>query len=196
MKKRFSVILLVLALAPALLAQEITGTIRGLVKDSTGAIIPGATVTVTETDRNQVIRKMQTDSTGEYVATLLPVGRYAVTVEATGFKKLIQSGIMLNVSDRLTVDADLQAGAQSESVTVEALPVQVNLQDAAVEGVITGGQVRELPLNNRNYEQLVTLQPGVTSNAADQIYVGTTNPSGQVNIVSFSINGNRQSQNN
>jgi len=79
---------------------------------------------------------------------------------------------------------------------VEAEPLQVNLQNVAVEGLISGTQVRELPLNNRNYEQLVTLQPGVTSNTADQVYVGTTNPQGAVNIVSFSISGNRQSQNN
>ena len=83
-----------------------------------------------------------------------------------------------------------------EVVNVEAEATQVNLANSAVEGLITGKQIRELPLNNRNYEQLITFQPGVTSNAADQIYVGTTNPSGQVNIVSFSVNGNRQSQNN
>jgi hypothetical protein len=184
------------ALTLPAIAQEITGTIRGLVRDASGAVVSGATVTVTNTDRNQALRKIQTDAAGEYVATLLPVGTYSVTVEASGFKRFIASGIALNVSDRLTIDANLAPGAASESITVEAAPIQVNLQSSAVEGLITGVQVRELPLNNRNYEQLVTLQPGVTSNAADQIYVGTTNPSGQVNIVSFSINGNRQSQNN
>jgi hypothetical protein len=177
-------------------AQEITGQIRGSVTDSSGAAVVNAKVTVSNTDRNQAIRTPQTNADGEYVAPLLPVGHYAVTIEATGFKKFVQTDIILNASDRLTVDVTLQPGAITESVTVEADPVQVNLASSAVEGLITGPQVRELPLNNRNYEQLVTLQPGVTSNAADQIYVGTTNPSGQVNIVSFSINGNRQSQNN
>ena len=177
-------------------AQEITGQIRGIVTDPSGAVVPIATVTVTNTDRNQVLRTLQTSSAGEYVAPLLPVGRYSVTVEAAGFKRFSRTGIILNVSDRLAVDVALETGATSETVTVEAAPLEVNLQNAAVEGLITGTQVRELPLNNRNYEQLITLQPGVTSNAADQIYVGTTNPSGQVNIVSFSVNGNRQSQNN
>jgi hypothetical protein len=124
------------------------------------------------------------------------VGRYSVAVEAKGFKKFVKNEIVLNVSDRLTVDAALQPGALTEAVIVEADPLQVNLQNVAVEGLISGTQVRELPLNNRNYEQLVTLQPGVTSNTADQVYVGTTNPGGGVNIVSFSIDGNRQSQNN
>ena len=177
-------------------AQEITGQIRGTVTDSSGAVVPNATVVVTNTDRNQVVRTVQTNSTGDYVAPLLPVGRYSVTVTASGFKKFVTNEIALNVSDRLLVDASLQTGGAGETVNVEAAPIAVNLQNSSVEGLITGVQVRELPLNNRNYEQLITLQPGVTSNAADQIYVGTTNPSGQVNIVSFAINGNRQSQNN
>jgi len=176
--------------------QEITGQIRGTVSDSTGAVVANATVAITNIDRSQVVRTVQTGSDGEYVAPLLPVGRYSVTVEASGFKRFVQTDIVLNVSDRLLVNASLQAGAGAETVTVEAAPIVVNLQNAAVEGLITGTQVRELPLNNRNYEQLLTLQPGVVSNAADSIYVGTTNPTGGVNIVSYGINGNRQSQNN
>ena len=177
-------------------AQEITGQIRGTVTDASGAVVSNATVVVTNTDRNQVVRKLQTDGGGQYVASLLPVGTYSLTVDAIGFKKYLRKDIVLNVSDRLTVDAPLQTGAVTETVTVESSPLQLNLENSSVEGLITGAQVRELPLNNRNYEQLVTLQPGVTSNAADQVYVGTTNPGGGVNIVSFSINGNRQSQNN
>ncbi len=177
-------------------SQEITGQIRGIVTDASGAVIANAMITITSVDRNQVLRTVETNSAGEYVAPFLPVGRYSVTVEFKGFKKFVKNDIELNVSDRLTVDAALQTGALTETVSVEADPLQVNLQNVAVEGLITGTQVRELPLNNRNYEQLVTLQPGVTSNTADQVYVGTTNPQGAVNIVSFSINGNRQSQNN
>src|SRR5229473_2954556 len=177
-------------------AQEITGQIRGIVTDASGAVIAKATVTITNVDRNQVLRALETNSAGEYVAPFLPVGRYSVAVEIKGFKKFIKNDVELNVSDRLTVDAALQTGAVTETVSVESEPLQVNLQNVAVEGLISGTQVRELPLNNRNYEQLVTLHPGVTSNTADQVYVGTTNPQGAVNIVSFSINGNRQSQNN
>ena len=177
-------------------SQEITGQIRGIVTDASGAVIANAMITITSVDRNQVLRTVETNSAGEYVAPFLPVGRYSVTVEFKGFKKFVKNDIELNVSDRLTVDAALQTGALTETVSVEADPLQVNLQNVAVEGLISGTQVRELPLNNRNYEQLVTLQPGVTSNTADQVYVGTTNPQGAVNIVSFSINGNRQSQNN
>jgi hypothetical protein len=180
----------------ALQAQEITGQIRGTVTDASGAVVPNAVVIVTDTDTNQVIRSLHSGQAGDYVAPLLPVGHYAVSVEAAGFKRYVKSGIVLNVSDRLTEDAVLQTGAASETVTVEAEPMQVNLESSVSEGLIEGKQVLELPLGNRNYEQLVTLQPGVTSNAADQLYVGTTSPTGAVNIVAFSINGSRQSQNN
>jgi len=198
MRARFATVLTLFVVWGVLAAagQEITGQIRGTVTDSTGAVVPNATVNITNTDRNQLVRTLKTDGAGDYVAPLLPVGHYSVSAEATSFKRFVQKDIVLNVSDRLTVDAKLQAGAATETITVEAQALSINLENAAVEGVITGTQVRELPLNNRNYEQLVTLEPGVTSNASDQIYVGTTNPSGQVNIVSFSINGNRQSQNN
>src|SRR5947209_9099118 len=200
MMRRLFVLLLLVGLTAGLCgvawAQEITVQIRGIVTDASGAVIANATVTISNVDRNQVLRTLETNSAGEYVAPFLPVGRYSVSVEFKGFKKFVKNDIELNVSDRLTVDAALQAGAVTETVTVEAEPLQVNLQNVAVEGLISGTQVRELPLNNRNYEQLVTLQPGVTSNAADQVYVGTTNPQGAVNIVSFSISGNRQSQNN
>src|SRR5882724_644332 len=197
MKRTITALLSLLCLCGGLArSQEITGQIRGIVTDSSKAVIANATVTITNKDRNLVLRTVETNSAGEYVAPFLPIGRYAVAVEVKGFKKFVKKDIELNVSDRLTVDAALETGALTETVSVEADPLQVNLQSVAMEGLISGTQVRELPLNNRNYEQLVTLQPGVTSNAADQVYVGTTNPQGAVNIVSFSISGNRQSQNN
>ncbi len=199
MRRLFVLLLLVgltAGLCGAAWAQEITGQIRGIVTDTSGGVIANATVTITNVDRKQVVRTVETNSAGEYVAPFLPVGRYSVSVEIKGFKKFVKNDIELNVSDRLTVDAALQPGAVTETISVEADPLQVNLQNVAVEGLLSGTQVRELPLNNRNYEQLVTLQPGVTSNTADQVYVGTTNPQGAVNIVSFSISGNRQSQNN
>lgn len=189
-------ILAVLLLSNHSFGQQITGEIRGSIIDATGAYVPNATVVIEDTDRHQVLRSVRSGNNGEYVAPQLPTGNYVVKIEAPGFKKLVKTGIVLNVNDSLEVKATLIVGKSDEVVTVEADGTQVNLANAAMEGLITGKQIRELPLNNRNYEQLVTLQPGVTSNAADQIYVGTTNPSGQVNIVSFSVNGNRQSQNN
>ncbi|MBZ5726490.1 MAG: carboxypeptidase regulatory-like domain-containing protein [Acidobacteriia bacterium] len=180
------------------MAQEITGSIVGTVQDPTGAAVPGAKVTVTNTDRNAVIRTATTDTDGNYSAPLLPVGHYSVAVEARGFKKSVQRDIMLNVSDKLTINLALVVGDVQQEVNVAANPVQVELQAPAPMSLMEGNQIRELSLNARNYEQLVALQPGVTNTATgDQIYVGVSNPlSGQSNAVTFAINGGRTDQNN
>ena len=88
-------------------AQETTGTISGIVTDTNGALVTGATVTIRDTDKNIVARTVTTNSEGFYSAPLLPIGHYSVTIEATGFKKFIKSAIELNVSERVTLDASL-----------------------------------------------------------------------------------------
>src|SRR3954468_7558487 len=179
-----------------LVSQETTGTIVGTVKESTGAILPNATVTVTNTDRNAVIRTVKTNSDGNYVAALLPVGHYSVSIAAPGFKTSTTNNLQLNVSDRLAVNATLAAGQVSEVVNVEAPALLVDTQSAAATGLIDGTQIRELALSARNYEELVSLMPGVSSAVSDTIFVGVETPGGGTNEVDFSINGNRFSQNN
>jgi outer membrane receptor protein involved in Fe transport len=177
-------------------AQEITGSIVGIVKDPHGAVVAGATVTIRNTDKNIVARTINANDEGSYSAPFLPAGHYSVTVEATGFKKFVKTDIDLNVNDRIAVDATLEAGAVSEEIVVTAGAVQIETQTATASGLVSNLEVRELPLNNRNFVQLVTLLPGVSSTMTDQAYIGTTNPFGQTNTVSISINGGRTSQNN
>ncbi len=177
------------------LAQDITGSIVGLVKDSNGAAVAGATVTIKDTDKNVVVRTVTTNSDGAYSAPLLLIGHYAVTIESPNFKRFTRSNIELNVNDRLTVDATLEVGQVTEVVQVESSALQVELQTATQSGLISSAEIRELPLNNRNYLQLLTLMPGVSSGASDQLYIGVTNPFGQTNVVSFAINGGRNSEN-
>jgi len=176
-------------------AQEVTGSIAGTVHDSTGAVVPNATVTVKNTDRNAVMRAVKTDDQGNYVVPLLPIGNYSLTFEATGFRTFVQNSITLNVNNKLNFSPALEVGSASQTVQVEADAVQVELASPTASGLVSGTQLRELSLNNRNYEQLVTLVPGVASTASDQIYVGATNPLG-TNTVNFSINGGRVSANN
>jgi len=196
----FSVSLLALLLAgfiaPLTSAQDITGSIVGLVKDSGGAAVAGAMVTIKNTDKNVVVRTVITNGEGAYSAPLLLTGHYAVTIEAPNFKKFSRTNIELNVNDRLTVDATLEVGQVTEVVEVGSSPLQVELQTATQSGLISGAEVRELPLNNRNYLQLLTLMPGVSSGVSDQLYIGVTNPFGQSNTVSFAVNGGRNSENN
>jgi hypothetical protein len=187
--------LLLCTSAGVALAQDITGSINGIVKDTTGAAVAGATVTITDEDKNIVVRTVTTGEEGEYSAPSLPVGNYSVTVEAPNFKKSIQTNIKIDVGQRRSIDLALEAGNIAESVTVEADPVAVELTTAAASTVISGDQVRELSINNRNFVQLVTLAPGVTSDLADQVYVGNVNPEGQANTVNISVNGARSSQN-
>jgi hypothetical protein len=178
-------------------AQEITGDIRGIVTDPSGAVVSRATVQVINTDRNTVVRNLTTGSDGAYVAAYLPVGHYRITVNAPGFKQYNASDIVLNVNDRRAVDVQLQVGGRGESVDVRESAVQVDTQSAASAGLLTGTQIRELGTITRNWEQLVTLQPGVSSNfASDQLFIGVSNPTGSSNQVNLSINGNRPTQNN
>jgi hypothetical protein len=188
--------LLLTSFATVARAQDITGSISGTVTDAKGAAVVNATVTLTNTDKGVVVRTVTTDDRGEFRAPLLPLGHYTVTAETSGFKKTTHTGIILNYQDKLTVNLTLQVGTVTEVVTVQASATQVELQTATASGLITGTQVRELALNTRNYEQLVTLMPGVSSGAGDQIYIGNSLPSGLANVVSFSINGQRNSANN
>jgi len=187
---------MILSFSISSFAQDITGSINGTVQDSSGAAVSGATVTIRDADKdNIVVRTITTNENGEFSAPNLRVSVYDVTVEAANFKKSISTGVKLDVGQRRTVDVVLEAGNISEVVTVEAAPLAVELTTPTASTLITGDQVRELSINNRNFIQLVTLAPGVSSNLADQVYVGTTNPEGQANTVNISVNGARSSAN-
>ena len=177
-------------------AQETTGTILGVVTESTGAVIANAKVTVKNADRNTVERVLKSNGAGEFTAPLLPIGRYTVSVGATGFKSFVESNLTLNVNDKLNVKAVLTVGDVSETVTVEANALQVDTQSATAQGLITGTQVRELALASRNYEELVALMPGVTSDIGDSLFAGVSAPSGNTNETAFSLNGSFGTGNN
>ena len=170
-------------LAAGCWGQEITGTIVGSVLDTSGAGVPKAKVVITNTDRNAIVRTAISGTDGYYVASVLPIGHYAVTTEMPGFKRAAQRDIVLNVNDKLTINLRLEIGDVTQEVTVTAEGVEVELQSPTSQNLIDGKQITELSLNARNYEQLVGLMPGVTfTGTDDQIYVGTSNPlTGQSN---------------
>src|SRR5258708_9005138 len=147
-------------------------------------------------DKNVEIHTVTAEGSGLCLGAYLRVGRYEVVGEAPNFKKSIFSNIVLNVADRLTINLALEVGSVNESVTVEANPLQVELQSVTAGGLINGTQVRELALNGRNWEQLVTLIPGVSDGGnSDTLYVGAFAPQG-TNLVTFSMNGGRREQHN
>lgn len=199
-KKPLSSILFALAISLCLsgfvLGQEITGSIVGTVKDTAGAVVPGATVTITDpTKDNLVVRTLTTNEDGVFSVPNVPASTYTITVEAANFKKSVSTGVKVDVGQRRNIDVELTAGNIAEVVTIEADRVSVELTTPTVATTINGDQARELPINNRNFVQLLTLAPGVSSNLSDQVYVGTTNPDGQANVISISVNGARSSQN-
>ena len=185
-----------LCLTGMVIGQEINGSIVGTVKDANGAGVAGATVTITDPSKdNAVIRTVTTNDSGEFTAANIAISTYNISVEAPNFKKGVTNGVKVDVGQRRYVEVALVAGNISEVVTVEADRVAVELSTPTVGTIINGDQARELPINNRNFVQLLTLAPGVSSNLSDQVYVGTTNPEGQANTIQISVNGARSSQN-
>ncbi len=177
-------------------AQE-EGSISGTITDSSGAAIKGATVELINTDRGATIRTLTTNSAGFYTATSLPLGTYTVHIVDGGFKTVNVTGVVLHVSDNLTVNRALSAGGASEVVTITADEARVNLEDATAAGLINGDQINQLVMITRNYESLINLQPGVAfGGASDQLNRGPNSPTGGSSTVAFSINGGRTTSNN
>ena len=176
--------------------QEITGNLVGTVRDTNGSTVAGATVTLSDPAKaNFVVRTVQTNDGGEFSVPNISPGLYAIAVEAPNFKKKIITDVKVDVGQRRNVDVVLDAGNIAEVVTVAADVLGVELTTPTASTLISGDQARELSLNNRNFVQLVVLAPGVSSNLDDQVYVGTTNPTGQANTINIAVNGARSSQN-
>jgi hypothetical protein len=151
-----------LALSGQAYAQRTTASLRGTVSDPTNAVISGAKVTVKGEDTG-LTRSTTTNSSGLYSFTDLPVGSYRLEVEFAGFRTAVRSKVVLNVADTRALDMQLETGEITEQVTVEAPAVAVQTVGGDVSGLVTGEQVRELPLNGRNFLQLATLMPGVAA---------------------------------
>ena len=157
-----SVLALVLVLVSSASAQSNKGTIVGTVSDPSGAVVSGATVTVTNVNTNAE-RSVMTGEDGTYTVPLLDIGNYKVVVSAPGFQTITRENITLQTSERLPVDVELQVGSGAgESVTISAEAPIIQTETSERGSVITGREVTELPLSGRNFTQLATLTPGVS----------------------------------
>jgi hypothetical protein len=150
----------VLLICLPLFSQGNFGRILGTVTDQSGGVIAGATVTVLDVDRG-VSRNLTTDDAGEYNAPNLVPGKYTIRAEAKGFKTVERQNIILEVGKEPRVDLSLQPGEQAQTVTVtESIPL-VETTNATLGGTIDNKDINDLPLNGRNYQNLVGLRPGV-----------------------------------
>ncbi len=172
----FATGLFVLISAASSYTQQITGSIRGTVKDGQGALIANATVTATNVETG-LFRSIATDSQGGYLIEYLPVGSYNVEVNAHGFKKFVQKNLTLTVDQTQALDITLAIGVQSETVTVTEAPSLVDTNSAELGRTVQQAEIIGLPLVNRNAYAELSLTPGVQSNSASPL----TNPSGTPN---------------
>jgi carboxypeptidase family protein len=183
-------VLLLLSL-PAF-SQSSNGRIAGTVTDTSGGVVAGAAVTVTDVDRG-VTRSLTTDDAGEYNAPNLLPGNYSVHVESKGFKRLDRANVVIQVGQELRVDLTLQPGEQEQTVTVtEALPL-VETTNATLGGTLDNADIVDMPLNGRNYQNLLALRPGVMVQPGGGPWTQSTNgirPDESVWMVEGVINAN------
>ncbi|MBL8240431.1 MAG: TonB-dependent receptor [Bryobacterales bacterium] len=165
-------------------AQEITGSIAGIVTDPAGAVIASAEVVATHTETGAA-RRIRTNEEGQYTLSSLPIGGYTLNVTVAGFKPARQSNITLHISDHVRADFKLSVGDISQSVTVEENAALVSTETSEQGGLISGEQVRELQLNGRSFMSLIELLPGVSSDLPDRVDPNTP--------PAISINGARNS---
>jgi hypothetical protein len=181
------------------------GSISGVLKDPSGALIPAARLTLTNTTLKAAF-KAASDAQGFYSFPALPVGRYDLTIAAAGFKTQQKTNLAVDADAALRIDAVLEIGEQNETVTVTeteaAIQTQVDTVATHLGEIISDGQMEAIPLNGRSYTDLLAIQPGVTpittltpTSVIMAGVTGTINPSGDLNPGDVSIDGQRESSN-
>ncbi|HXW07094.1 MAG TPA: carboxypeptidase regulatory-like domain-containing protein [Vicinamibacterales bacterium] len=175
-------------------AQAVTGTVLGTITDTSGGIVAGAKVIITNQDTN-LTRTVTTDANGEYNAPQLPTGTYVITVEMTGFKMVALSNIHVGVDQRVRIDAKLEIGNLTESVTITSEAPLVQSASSELGTTINEEQIRTLPLNGRNFVSLTRTIPGVLRGVPGANIDGAGSLAWRASA-SFSANGQRARDNN
>jgi hypothetical protein len=185
--------LILVLVSPALVRADVTGSILGVVRDKTQAVIAGGRVVATSTQTNQV-RETTSGPDGTYRFLALPAGPYKLTVTAAGFQQFTASDIDVKVNDQLRIDVTLEVGSVQQEVSVEASAVQVETASTQLGDVIESQKMLALPLNGRSYIDLLGLQAGVAPTTAGTI--GGDRPvSGMLSTGNVSVNGQRETAN-
>src|SRR4051812_8428268 len=187
---RFLIIAVIVALClQATLLADVTGSILGVVTDSTSAVVQGAKIIVTNQDTNQVT-EATTNGLGQYRLLALPTGRYNVQASLAGFQTSVQTGIVLTVNEQRQVDFSLKVGDTQQQISVEANPVEVETTNTQLGAIIDQKKIMELPLNGRSYLDLLGLQTGVAPTSSRNEGPGTISVNGQrENSNGFLVNG-------
>ena len=187
-------LILVAAPASTVFAQAVTGTLLGTVTDSSGAVVTGAKVTITN-EGTGFTRTASTDTAGEYTFPSIPTGRYTVLAEMQGFKAGALSGIVVGVDQRVRMDVSLEVGAMTESVTIEASTPLLQTSSSELGTTVDNEQIEALPLNGRNFVSLTRTVPGVLRGNPGSNIDGAGSLAWRASA-SFSANGQRARDNN
>ena len=187
----FSLLLLILAGAPVLRAQ-VSASLAGVIRDPSGARIAGASITVTNVETGAA-RASVTDDAGRYEVLALPVGEYKISVSKAGFQEQARGGIHLAVGQEAEVDLSLHVGTERQQVLVKEEAPMVSTTTSDISGLVGERQVKELPLNGRSYDLLLTLNPGIVNFTSQK--TGGTGISNSTTANNFSVSGNRPQQN-
>lgn len=189
-----SLLLIVMTVSLLAHAQQTMGDLLGTVSDNSGAAVPGAHVTATN-NGTQISRSTTSGESGDYVVNLLQPGNYSVEVSAPGFRSFKVSNVQLGAGDRLRVDAKLEVGDVTQSITVEAQSSALQTDSSSLSSTIGQMTVQNTPLNGRNFVQLVQVQPGVNAGPPNALTNGTR-PADLRQTAAFSANGQDDTLNN
>src|SRR3989475_5899054 len=178
-------------------AQVTTADLVGTIKDSSGAVVPGVTVALTN-EATGVSRSATSSDGGTYIFTSLLPGRYRLTAELPGVRKVERTGVELQVNQRAQIDLDLEVGVVSESLVIEGKALLLETQSSVLGSVIEEKQVQDLPLNGRNFVQLATLSAGVSGAGSGMrgTIMSGTRPDDLRPGTELFVNGNRENSNN
>src|ERR1700728_3984125 len=190
----FSMAILLLFTSAAL-AQLTTADILGTVTDQTGASVPNASVTLTNLGTNDQ-RTVQSNGSGDYSFTLLPVGHYSISVKAGGFQASVTKDLSVEAGERARNDVHLALGSESTIVEVSASTPLLQADSATVSSTVTAKAVQDLPLNGRNFVQLVALVPGANEGQGNGLSSGGRPDDRRTNAAGLSVNRQDESPNN
>src|SRR5271163_1176651 len=194
-RKAFFLLTLIFLFTSAAFCQLTTADIVGTVTDATGAVVPNASVALLNLGTNEK-RTTQSNTSGDYSFTLLPVGHYSITVKATGFEASITKDLPVEAGDRARADVHLQLGSESTVVEVTSSTPLLQADSATVSSTVTAKAVQDLPLNGRNFVQLVALVPGANEGQGNGLSSGSRPDDRRANAAGLSVNGQDESLNN
>ena len=188
----FGLTLLLALIHPVPAFAQVSATLSGVVTDPSGAAVAGANVAVLDLETGES-HNTQTDAAGRYQVFALPIGEYEVTATKTGFAAQVRTGIHLVVGQVARADLQLSVGQLSQRIKVESDASMVNVTTADISGLVGERQVKDLPLNGRSYDLLLTLNPGIVNFTSQK--TGGTGISNSTTANNFAVSGNRPQQN-